>query len=75
MSSLDVFADGLANGDVLSKKILKAVTVPMAEAIKWHFMLDPEIDKLILTGGVCFLLGDFYLSSVLENLWHLSFIR
>jgi len=31
-------------------------------------MLDPEIDKLILTGGVCFLLREFYLSSVLENL-------
>lgn len=70
---LDVFADGLANGDVLSKKILKAVTVPIAEAIKWHFMLDPEIDKLILTGGVCFLLGDFYLSSVLENLKEFEF--
>ena len=66
--SLDVLADGLANGDNLSKKLLKAITVPIAEAIKWHFILDPEIDKLILTGGVCFFLREFYLSSVLENL-------
>lgn len=66
--SLNVLADGLANGDALSQKLLKAVTAPIAEAIKWHFMLDPEIDKLILTGGVCFLLRDFYLSSILENL-------
>jgi 3-dehydroquinate synthetase/predicted NBD/HSP70 family sugar kinase len=65
---LNVLADALANGDALSKQILKAITLPVAEAIKWHFMLDPEIDKLILTGGVCFLLRDFYLSSVLENL-------
>jgi 3-dehydroquinate synthetase/predicted NBD/HSP70 family sugar kinase len=71
--SLDVLADGLENGDLLSKKILKAITRPVAEAIKWHFMLDPEIDKLILTGGVCFLLRDFYLSSVLENLAALEF--
>jgi 3-dehydroquinate synthetase/predicted NBD/HSP70 family sugar kinase len=71
--SLGVLADGLANGDNLSKKILKAITAPVAEAIKWHFMLDPEIDKLILTGGVCFLLRDFYLASVLENLTELEF--
>lgn len=66
--SLDMFADSLANGDALSEKLLKAITLPIAEAIKWHFTLDPEIDKLILTGGVCFFLRDFYLSSVLENL-------
>ena len=71
--SLDVLADGLAKGDALSKKLLKATTLPIAEAIKWHFMLDPEIDKLILTGGVCFLLRDFYLSSVLEHLSALRF--
>jgi 3-dehydroquinate synthetase/predicted NBD/HSP70 family sugar kinase len=71
--TLDVLADGLENGDLLSKKILKAITLPIAEAIKWHFMLDPEIDKLILTGGVCFLLRDFYLPSVLENLAALEF--
>jgi len=66
--SLNVLADGLASGDPLSRKLLNAITAPIAEAIKWHFMLDPEIDKLILTGGVCFLLREFYLSSVLENL-------
>jgi 3-dehydroquinate synthetase/predicted NBD/HSP70 family sugar kinase len=71
--SLNVLADSLANGDRLSKKILRAVTAPVAEAIKWHFILDPEIDKLILTGGVCSLLRDFYLSSVLENLSALEF--
>jgi 3-dehydroquinate synthetase/predicted NBD/HSP70 family sugar kinase len=71
--SLRELADGLANGDPLCRKLLRAVTAPVAEAIKWHFMLDPEIDKLILTGGVCFLLGDFYLSSVLENLRTIEF--
>jgi 3-dehydroquinate synthetase/predicted NBD/HSP70 family sugar kinase len=71
--SLAVLAQGLNNGDLLSRKILQAVTFPVAEAIKWHFMLDPEIDKVILTGGVCFLLRDFYLASVLENLGTLEF--
>lgn len=71
--SLDSLADGLANGDPLCRKLLRAITAPVAEAIKWHFMLDPEIDKLILTGGVCFLLRDFYLSSVFENLSELGF--
>jgi 3-dehydroquinate synthetase/predicted NBD/HSP70 family sugar kinase len=66
--SVEALADGLANGDALCQKILKAVTAPIAEAIKWHFMLDPEIDKLILTGGVCAVLRENYLSAVLENL-------
>ena len=60
-------------GDRFSRTILKAITLPVAEAIKWHFMLDPEIDKLILTGGVSLLLGDVYLASVLENLACLEF--
>jgi 3-dehydroquinate synthetase/predicted NBD/HSP70 family sugar kinase len=71
--SLDLLADGLAHGDHLSKKLLQAITAPVAEAIKWHLMLDPEIDKLILTGGVCFRLRDYYLSAVLENLNALEF--
>ena len=71
--SLAVLAQGLENGDPLSRKILQAITLPVAEAIKWHFMLDPEIDKLILTGGVCFLLRDVYLASVIENLASIEF--
>jgi predicted NBD/HSP70 family sugar kinase len=34
--SLDALADGLAKGDPLSKRLLKATTLPIAEAIKWH---------------------------------------
>ncbi len=71
--SLAVLAHGLEKGDLLSHKVLRAITLPVAEAIKWHFMLDPEIDKLILTGGVCFLLREVYLASVLENLAALEF--
>jgi 3-dehydroquinate synthetase/predicted NBD/HSP70 family sugar kinase len=66
-------ARSLEMGDVLSKKIVKAITLPIAESIKWHFMLDPEIDKLILTGGVCFMLRDHYLGAVLANLAALEF--
>jgi 2-epi-5-epi-valiolone synthase len=68
-----VLVQGLEQNDFLSRKILQAITLPVAEAIKWHFMLDPEIDKLILTGGVCFTLRDVYLASVLENLAALEF--
>jgi predicted NBD/HSP70 family sugar kinase len=71
--SLAILAEGLEHNDPLSRKILQAITLPVAEAIKWHFMLDPEIDKLILTGGVCFLLRDVYLASVFENLAALEF--
>jgi 3-dehydroquinate synthetase/predicted NBD/HSP70 family sugar kinase len=70
---LSAFAEGLINGDALCKDLLMAVTAPVAEAIKWHFMLDPEIDKLILTGGVCFHLKDYYRSAILENLSALEF--
>ncbi|HEY7095832.1 MAG TPA: ROK family protein [Terriglobales bacterium] len=71
--SLDRLADGLAKGDSLSKTVLRAITQPIAEAAKWHFMLDPELDKLILTGGVCFFLRDAYLESVIENLCELGY--
>jgi 3-dehydroquinate synthetase/predicted NBD/HSP70 family sugar kinase len=65
---LNLLRECLEDGDVFSHKILRAVTAPLAEAIKWHFMLDPEIEKIILTGGTCFSLGDSYLSAILENL-------
>jgi 3-dehydroquinate synthetase/predicted NBD/HSP70 family sugar kinase len=65
--------EGLVKEDALCQKLLMAVTAPVAEAIKWHFMLDPEIDKLILTGGVCFLLQDYYRSAILEHLKALEF--
>jgi len=71
--SLSALLHGLTNGDALARKILKAITAPVAEAIKWHFMLDPEIDQLILTGGVSLSLGNFYLASIFENLSELEF--
>jgi 3-dehydroquinate synthetase/predicted NBD/HSP70 family sugar kinase len=72
-ASMNALAEGVAAGDPLCKTLLMAVTAPVAEAIKWHFMLDPEIDKLILTGGVCFLLQEHYRSAILENLCALEF--
>jgi 3-dehydroquinate synthetase/predicted NBD/HSP70 family sugar kinase len=66
--TLDTLADGLKKGDELCKKVLAAVTAPIADAIRWHFTLNPEIDKMILTGGVCFFLRDFYLTAVLDHL-------
>jgi 3-dehydroquinate synthetase/predicted NBD/HSP70 family sugar kinase len=73
VASMTALAEGLRSGDALCKDLLMAVTAPVAEAIKWHFMLDPEIDKLILTGGVCFHLTDYYRSAILENLGRLEF--
>jgi 3-dehydroquinate synthetase/predicted NBD/HSP70 family sugar kinase len=67
-TSLAILAGALAESDPLAAKVLHAVTRPIAEAIKWHFMLDPEIDKLVLTGGVCFVLHQFYLAAILEHL-------
>jgi 3-dehydroquinate synthetase/predicted NBD/HSP70 family sugar kinase len=71
--SMNALAEGLQNGDSLCKDLIMAVTSPVAEAIKWHFMLDPEIDRLILTGGVCFFLQDHYRRAILENLSALEF--
>jgi 3-dehydroquinate synthetase/predicted NBD/HSP70 family sugar kinase len=71
--AMSAFALGLTRDDALCQDLLRAVTAPVAEAIKWHFMLDPEIDKLILTGGVCFHFKDYYRSAILENLAALEF--
>jgi 3-dehydroquinate synthetase/predicted NBD/HSP70 family sugar kinase len=71
--SMKAFAEGLSSNDPLCKDLLMAVTAPVAEAIKWHFMLDPEIDRLILTGGVCFFFKDYYRKAILENLNALQF--
>jgi 3-dehydroquinate synthetase/predicted NBD/HSP70 family sugar kinase len=68
-----VLREGLEEQDPFCRKILMAVTAPVGEAIKWHYLVDPEIDNLILTGGVCAGLGDYYRSAVLENLSTLDF--
>lgn len=65
--------EGLEENDPFCRKILMAVTAPVAEAIKWHYVVDPEIDKLILTGGVCAGLGEHYRSAVVKNLAALDF--
>jgi 2-epi-5-epi-valiolone synthase len=71
--SMKAFGEGLASNDPFCKDLLMAVTAPVAEGIKWHFMLDPEIDRLILTGGVCFFLKEYYRKAILQNLNALQF--
>jgi 3-dehydroquinate synthetase/predicted NBD/HSP70 family sugar kinase len=59
---------GVAANDRLSYLVLQAITRPIADAVRWHILLDPEIDKIVLTGGVSSRLGPAYLEAILAHL-------
>lgn len=59
---------GLEQRDEFAKGILDAVTKPIAELLLIIFTLDPEIEKVIFTGGVTHALKTHYLNSILYHL-------
>lgn len=54
--------------DAFAMKVLDAITQPLAAMLVHLFTLDPEIECLVLTGGVIQGMGTDYLESVLRNL-------
>lgn len=56
-----------------NKKALEVLQIsikPIADAIRWLFTIDPEVDQLILTGGVVHGLGAIWLKALHKELDH-----
>lgn len=62
------FLTALESDDVLATSILDSVTLPVAEILIQIFVIDPEIEKIILTGGVAKSIGFKYLNSLIQHL-------
>ncbi|WP_258341740.1 ROK family protein [Saccharopolyspora gregorii] len=64
----DAFRAALDHGDRLATALLAAVTAPVADLLRTAVCLDPELDHLVLTGGVVTGLGEHYRGAVLAHL-------
>lgn len=58
----------LARGDRFASEALEAVTLPVAECLLALFTLDPEVERVILTGGVVHGLGERYRQTLIDLL-------
>lgn len=62
------FIQEIRKDDKFAKNILNAVTKPLADMLLLTFTLDPQIEKVIFTGGVVHSLKKHYIQSLLHNL-------
>jgi 3-dehydroquinate synthetase/predicted NBD/HSP70 family sugar kinase len=62
------FADAVAGEDTFANDILDAVTLPIAQLLINLFTFDPEVERVILVGGVIHTLAEKYLNSLLKHL-------
>lgn len=67
-SSFSDFMQAVQKGDKVAISILHSVTKPLAKLLLVAFTLDPEIEKVIFTGGVIHTLGKHYMQSLLHQL-------
>ena len=54
--------------NIFSGIILENITRPLAEIIILMLTLDPNISRIVLTGGVVDSFGGYYISYLIENL-------
>lgn len=62
------FAEALAHGSTFARGILESVTLPLANMLLALFTIDPEVERVILTGGVVNALRDTYIETLLHHL-------
>ena len=62
------FAEAVRCEDKFAISLLGAVTFPLARVLIYLFTLDPEVEYLVLTGGVVRTLGTRYRKSLLSHL-------
>lgn len=62
------FRTAIVNSDSFAISMLDAVTLPIARYIVTMLTLDPDINRIILTGGVVHSVEDTYLESLNGNL-------
>lgn len=62
------FVQASSIGDSVARDILDSVTKPIAEIILYALTLDPEIEMILLAGGVIHSIGQAYTDSLLNHL-------
>lgn len=62
------FFDAVKTNDDLALKVLDAVTFPIADMMIHMLTIDPEIEKIVMTGGVVHSIERQYIQSLLKNL-------
>jgi 3-dehydroquinate synthetase/predicted NBD/HSP70 family sugar kinase len=65
---LQPFAEALTRGDTFATDLLDSVTLPLARVLMSLFTLDPEVERVVLTGGVVDTVGQRYLHSLVGHL-------
>lgn len=60
--------DAVRQGDGFAESVLDAVTLPLAKILIHLFTLDPEVERVVLTGGIVHSLKGNYLESLIKNL-------
>lgn len=62
------FITALHAQDPVAQILLRAVTSSVADVLRTALCLDPDVDKIVLTGGVAVSLGEHYRTAILEHL-------
>jgi 2-epi-5-epi-valiolone 7-kinase len=62
------FATAINGHDLFAMSILDSVTQPIAKKLIDLWTFDPEVERVILTGGVIYTLDNYYLESLIKNL-------
>lgn len=65
---LAAFKHALGREDRLARDILDAIIKPLAEFFRVMLTLDPELDRIVLTGGLLQFLHPFYFDGLLRSL-------
>jgi predicted NBD/HSP70 family sugar kinase len=62
----EMFSTALRAKDELAYEILLACTKPVADILRVALTIDPEIDRIVLTGGLVNSLGEIYFEALAE---------
>lgn len=60
--------EAVRQGDPFAMNVVDLVTLPLAEILLHQFTLDPEVDRVVLTGGVVHSLHPYYMESLMGHL-------
>jgi len=64
----EAFTATVGADDNIAITLLSAATAPVADVLRTALCLNPDLDRIILTGGVAVSLGEHYKASVMAHL-------
>ncbi|WP_158843840.1 ROK family protein [Saccharothrix deserti] len=64
----EAFKSAVDSGDGLAVELLASVTAPVADVLRTALCLDPDLDRIVLTGGVAYAFGAHYRAALLAGL-------